>query len=91
MTSTTKESPVLEQIVDVKEAASMLGVSKAAVVRAIQYGRIEAKLVGRSWAVLKSSVLRYEVEEHRVRAGKSSKRTGVAVDSMEWLALSRTK
>ncbi|MEL6546010.1 MAG: helix-turn-helix domain-containing protein [Myxococcota bacterium] len=73
MSELEEERLVFEKIVDVKEAATMLGISKAAVVRAIQYDRLEAKRIGRSWAVLRSSVARYRVEEHRVRAGRLSR------------------
>lgn len=71
---TTPTSP-LEQIVGVAEAAEMLGISRAAVVHAVQYGRIEGKKVGRSWVLLQQSVLDYEVTACRVEAGRVSSRS----------------
>ena len=65
----------LEQIVGVREAAEMLGISRAAVVHAVQYGRIEGKKVGRSWVLLRQSVVDYEVTACRVDAGRISQRS----------------
>ncbi|MEO1174857.1 MAG: helix-turn-helix domain-containing protein [Myxococcota bacterium] len=66
-----QESSVLEQIVDVQEAAEALGITKAAVIYAIQRDKLAAKKVGRSYAVLRSSVESYTVEQIRVAAGKA--------------------
>ena len=67
----------LEMIVGVAEAAEMLGISRAAVVHAAQYGRIEGKKVGRSWVLLRQSVIDYEVTACRVEAGQVSARARV--------------
>ena len=61
---------LLDEIVDVREAAEILGISKAAVVHAVQLGRIRGKKVGRSWALVRRSVCEYEVAAVRVAAGK---------------------
>ena len=70
----TNADRLLDEIVDVREAAQLLGISKAAVVHAVQLGRIHGKKVGRFWALLRCSVLAYEVTPCRVRAGRAGRR-----------------
>lgn len=65
---------LLDEIVDVRTAAEMLGISRAAVVHAVQLDRIRGKKVGRSWALVRQSVLDYEVTQVRVEAGKAARR-----------------
>ena len=61
-----------EGIMSVSEAADELGISRSAVAKAAQVGRIKGKKIGRTWALLKRSVNSYEVAEHRVAAGKAA-------------------
>lgn len=63
-----------EGIMSVTEAAEELGITRSAVVKAVQVGRIKGKKIGRTWALLKRSVEGYEVAEHRVAAGKAARR-----------------
>jgi len=64
----------IEAIVSVSEAAEDLGITRSAVVKAAQAGRIKGKKIGRTWALLRRSVKCYEVAKHRVLAGKAAHR-----------------
>lgn len=68
---TDKLSPT-EGIVSVSEAAAELGITRSAVVKAAQTGRLKGKKIGNAWALLKRSVKSYQVAEHRVAAGKAA-------------------
>lgn len=59
-------------IMSVTEAAEELGISRSAVVKAAQTGRLKGKKIGRTWALLKRSVRSYRVAEHRVAAGRAA-------------------
>ena len=62
-----------EGILSVTEAAQELGISRSAVVKAAQAGRLQGKRIGRTWALLRRSVAAYEVAAHRVAAGKAAR------------------
>ena len=64
-----------EGILSVAEAAEELGITRSAVVKAAQAGRIKGRKLGRTWALLRRSVEIYEVAPHRVAAGKAAHRT----------------
>ena len=49
----------------------MLGISRAAVIKAVKRGRIRGRKIGKTWALLRRSVERYEVTPYRVEAGKA--------------------
>jgi len=63
-----------EAITSVSEAAKELGITRSAVVKAAQAGRLKGKKIGNAWAILKRSVKSYQVAEHRVAAGKAAHR-----------------
>ena len=63
-----------EGIMSVTEAAETLGVTRSAIIKAAQSGRIKGKKIGHTWALLKRSVETYKVAEHRVEAGRSAHR-----------------
>jgi len=62
-----------DEIVSVAEAASILGISKSAVVKAAHVGRLKGKKIGKTWALLRHSVESYEVAQHRVEAGRAAR------------------
>ncbi len=62
----------IEGIMSVSEAAEDLGITRSAVVKAAQAGRLKGKKIGRTWALLRRSVESYEVAKHRVLAGKAA-------------------
>ncbi len=61
-------------IVSVTEAAKRLGVTRSAVIKAAQAGRIKGKKIGHTWALLRRSVETYKVAQYRVEAGRSAHR-----------------
>lgn len=63
-----------EDIVSVTEAAKQLGVTRSAVIKAAQTGRIKGKKLGHTWALLRRSVENYKVAQYRVAAGRSAHR-----------------
>jgi excisionase family DNA binding protein len=63
-----------EDIVSVTEAADALGISRSAVIKAAQAGRIKGKKIGHTWALLRRSVDSYSVAQHRVAAGRAAHR-----------------
>lgn len=69
------EVEITEEIVGTAEAAEQLGISRGAVVKAAQEGRLKGKKIGKTWALLKSSVESYEVAQYRVEAGRAAHRT----------------
>lgn len=62
-----------DEIVSVSEAAKLLGISKSAVIKAANAGRLKGKKIGRAWALLRQSVESYEVAQHRVEAGRAAR------------------
>lgn len=64
----------VDQIVGVAEAAQMLGITRAAVVKAARAGRLQGRQIGKAWALLRGSVKRYRVAQHRVLAGRAARR-----------------
>lgn len=68
-----KRVPTVD-IVSVTEAADTLGITRSAVVKAAQTGRIKGKKVGHTWALLRRSVESYSVAQHRVAAGRAAHR-----------------
>jgi excisionase family DNA binding protein len=64
----------MEDIVSVTEAAKFLGVTRSAVIKAAQVGRIKGKKIGNTWTLLRRSVDGYKVAQHRVEAGRSAHR-----------------
>ncbi|MBZ0273225.1 helix-turn-helix domain-containing protein [bacterium] len=70
-----KSEPVAtEGIVSVTEAAEKLGITRSAVIKAAQSGRIRGKKIGHTWALLTRSVETYKVAAHRVEAGRAAHR-----------------
>ena len=65
---------VTEDIMSVTEAAKRLGVTRSAVIKAARAGRIQGKKVGHTWALLRHSIASYRVAQHRVDAGRASRR-----------------
>jgi excisionase family DNA binding protein len=63
-----------EDIVSVTEAARHLGVTRSAVIKAAQAGRLKGKKIGHTWALLRRSVESYRVAQHRVEAGRAAHR-----------------
>lgn len=63
-----------EDIVSVTEAADALGITRSAVIKAAQAGRIRGKKIGHTWALLRRSVKIYSVAQHRVDAGRAARR-----------------
>lgn len=63
-----------EDIVSVTEAAAALGITRSAVIKAAQTGRIKGKKIGHTWALLRRSVDSYSVAQHRVEAGRAAHR-----------------
>ncbi len=61
-----------EDIVSVTEAADVLGITRSAVIKAAQAGRIKGKKIGHTWALLCRSVDSYKVAQHRVEAGRAA-------------------
>ena len=61
-----------EEIVSVTEAAESLGITRSAVIKAAQSGRIKGKKIGHTWALLRRSVDTYSVAKHRVAAGRAA-------------------
>jgi hypothetical protein len=61
-----------EDIVSVTEAANSLGITRSAVIKAAQTGRIKGKKIGHTWALLRRSVDSYRVAQHRVAAGRAA-------------------
>lgn len=66
----------VHQIVGVTEAARMLGITRAAVVKAARAGRLQGRQIGKAWALLRGSVDRYKVAEYRVEAGRAARKAG---------------
>lgn len=63
-----------EGIMSVTEAAKQLRITRSAIVKAAQAGRLKGKKIGKTWALLRRSVETYKVAEHRVAAGKAAHR-----------------
>jgi excisionase family DNA binding protein len=63
-----------EGIMSVTEAAEQLGITRSAVIKAAQAGRLKGRKIGKTWALLRRSVESYEVAAHRVAAGKAAHR-----------------
>lgn len=63
-----------DDIISVTEAAKQLGVTRSAVIKAAQAGRIKGKKIGHTWALLRRSVESYSVAQHRVEAGRAAHR-----------------
>jgi len=65
---------ITDEIMGTGEAASRLGITRGAVVKAAQAGRLKGKKIGNTWALLRRSVEGYEVAQHRVEAGRAAHR-----------------
>lgn len=63
-----------EDIVSVRDAATALGITRSAVIKAAQAGRIKGKKIGNGWALLRRSVDGYKVAQYRVQAGRTAHR-----------------
>lgn len=61
-----------EEIMSVTEAADSLGITRSAIIKAAQAGRIKGKKIGHTWALLRRSVDSYSVAKHRVVAGRAA-------------------
>lgn len=65
---------IIDEIMGTGEAANRLGITRGAVVKAAQAGRLKGKKIGNTWALLRRSVEGYEVAQHRVEAGRAAHR-----------------
>lgn len=65
---------ITDEIMGTAEAAKRLGITRDAVVKAAQAGRLKGKKIGNTWALLRRSVEGYEVAQHRVEAGRAAHR-----------------
>lgn len=63
-----------EGIMSVTEAAKQLRITRSAIIKAAQAGRLKGKKIGTTWALLRRSVESYRVAKHRVAAGKAAHR-----------------
>ena len=63
-----------EGIMSASEAAEHLGVTRSAVVKSAQAGRLKGKKIGKTWVLLRRSVESYQVAAHRVAAGRAAHR-----------------
>ena len=63
-----------DEIMSVSEAAKALRITRSAVIKAAQTGRIKGKKVGHTWALLCTSVRSYRVAAYRVAAGRAAHR-----------------
>ena len=63
----------MEQLLTLREAADILGVSPTALVTAIRRGSLTAKMVGRDWVVTEDEVARYD-EARKVPARHPSRK-----------------
>jgi hypothetical protein len=63
-----------EQIMSVGDAAKALRITRSAVIKAAQSGRIQGKKIGHRWALLCNSVKSYRVASYRVEAGRAAHR-----------------
>lgn len=68
------ERALTEEIVSISEAAKMLGITRSAVIKAAQTGRLKGKKIGHTWALLRRSVESYKVAHYRVEAGRAAHR-----------------
>ena len=64
----------MEEIVSVTEAAKTLGITRSAIVKAAQSGRLKGKKIGHTWALLRRGIESYKVAQHRVAAGRAAHR-----------------
>lgn len=62
----------IDEIVGVTDAARELGITRSAVIKAAQAGRLQGKKIGSTWALLKRSVQNYQVAHYRVKAGRAA-------------------
>lgn len=69
----TSQSP-LQDVLSASEAAERLGISRSAVVKAVNEGRLQAHKLGGQWVIPVAEVDQYPVAEHRVRAGKARRK-----------------
>ncbi|GAH32956.1 unnamed protein product, partial [marine sediment metagenome] len=63
-----------EGIMSASEAAEHLGITRSAVVKSAQAGRLKGKKIGKTWVLLRRSVESYQVAAHRVAAGRAAHR-----------------
>jgi len=62
----------VDDYLSVTMAAQRLGITRAAVIKAAQAGRLEGSKVGHAWVLLRRSVDAYRVARHRVKAGRAA-------------------
>ncbi len=74
MGATETDDVPVDDVVSVSEAASMLGVSRAAVIKALKRGRFQGRKIGKTWVLVRRSVERYEVTRSKVEAGRAAHR-----------------
>ena len=67
MSRTGHRTGPLDDIISAQDASDILGLSKRQVIRLAESGQIEGKLLGKQWAISKSSVLdlKAQREAHR--------------------------
>jgi hypothetical protein len=63
-----------DEIMSVSEAAKALRITRSAVIKAAQSGRLKGKKIGHTWALLCASVRSYRVAAYRVAAGRAAHR-----------------
>ncbi len=62
-------------LLSVTEAAIRLGISRAAILRAVREGRMSAEKIGQTYVIRAADVKRYKVNEAKQEAGLT-RRTG---------------
>ena len=62
MSRTGHATGPLDDIISAQEASEILGLSKRQVTRLAESGQIEGKLLGKQWAISKSSVLELKAQ-----------------------------
>lgn len=65
------QASAVDQILGVTEAARILGITRAGVIKAATSGRLQGRKIGKAWALLRGSVERYRVARARVLAGRA--------------------
>jgi excisionase family DNA binding protein len=62
MSRTGHTASPLDDVISAQEASELLGLSKRQVTRLAESGQIEGKLLGKQWAISKSSVLELKAQ-----------------------------
>ncbi len=57
------EGSILDDVINAREAADILKISRRHVTRLAESGEIEAKRLGRDWIIIRQSVLEYKAKK----------------------------